>query len=326
MKKKQNNITEDDVLPLEQIINELVDSKIPVLNARLVYLSDLNLQQLKLLDNVWGAIEAERKRHIMHRLYELAEDDVCLNFDAIFKHRLWDEDEEVRNIAIEGLWENEQASLIEPLIKLMNHDSSDKVQATAASALGRFAVLAEEQKISTDYKAKLSQSLLVILADTSKSIDVRQRALEAVAPLNYRQVEQAINDSYNNGNHLLKISAIYAMGRNCNPRWLPILLTELSTDDAEVRYEAVVACGELGEQEVVPYLIDLTNDDDSDVRTASVLALGKIAGSQARECLKKCLHHPSETTRQAAAQALHELEIVTEPLSPLYIDNGELDG
>jgi HEAT repeat protein len=270
-------------------------------------------------------IDVKRRRRIIHRFYELAEDDVCLDFDGIFKHRLWDEDEEVRHLAIDGLWENEEVSTIEPLISLTKQDSSHKVQAAATLALGRFAMLAEHQKISKEYIPRLSQLLLTILADSSKPIDVRRRSLEAVAPLSLPQVKQAINDSYNNGNSILKVSAIYAMGKNCDPHWLPILLSELSGSDFEMRYEAAVSCGELGEQEAIPYLIELINDDDSDIRMASVQALGKIGGSEAREHLKKCISHQSEAIRQAAIQALHDLEIITEPLYPQYIDYGELD-
>ena len=323
MKRKRNSILEDNILPVEQILNELVDNKKPVPNARLADLSDLNAQQLKLLDNAWCSINAGRKRQIMHRLFELAEDDVSLNFDGIFKHRLRDEDKEVRRIAIEGLWENEETSLIESLINLMNQDSSQNVQAAAASALGRFALLAENRKISKDNIPRLSQSLLTPFSNNSKSINTRRRALEAVAPLNLNKVNQIITDSYNNGNYSLKVSAIYAMGINCNPDWLQILLSELTSNNPEMRYEAAVACGELGEQEAVPRLIKLTNDDDADTRMASIQALGKIGGSEAREHLKKCLNHSSEAIRQAAKQALHELEVVTEPLYSQYIDYGE---
>jgi HEAT repeat protein len=186
-------------------------------------------------------------------------------------------------------------------------------------------MLVEHHNISKDHRHRLSQSLLAILTDSSKSIDVRRRTLEAVAPLSLPRVKQAINDYYNNDNPLLKVSAIYAMGKNCNPHWLPILLSELTASDSEVRYEAALACSEMGEQEAVPYLIELINDDDADVQMASVQALGKIGGSEAREHLKKYTNHPSEAIRQASTQALHELGIITEPLYPQRIDYGELD-
>ncbi|UCG54588.1 MAG: HEAT repeat domain-containing protein, partial [Dehalococcoidia bacterium] len=262
MKRKRNNILEGTLPPVEQIIKDLADSDQPILNVRLAELSDLNLRQLKTLRNIWQGIEVRRRRQIVHRLSELAEDDVCLSFDSIFKYNLKDEDEEVRVTAIEALWENEGVSMIEPLINLMNDDSSQKVQAASALALGRFTLLAERRGISQDYAARLSRSLLAIYVDCNRVIDVRRRALEAVAPLSLPLVEQAITDAYYDGNPLLKISAIYAMGKNCNPRWLPILISDFTAKNSEIRYEVATACGEIGEQEAVAYLIKLIDDDD----------------------------------------------------------------
>jgi HEAT repeat protein len=325
MKKRRSRAIEEDIIPVEQTIAGLADSNQPLLNARLADLSDLSSQQLSLLDDVWQRIEPKRQRQIMQRLIELADDDVCLNFDAIFKHRLRDADEEVRRTAIEGLWESEQSCLIKPLTNLMEKDSSLKVREAAAQALGKFTMLAEHRKIAADYKPLLSRALLATFADSSKPIELRRRALEAVAPLSLPQGTEAITEAYHNGNAALKASAIYAMGKNCDRRWLPILMTELAATNAEARYEAATACGELGEEAAVPNLIALTHDADPDVRMAAVQALGKIGGSEAREHLEKCLNQPSEAIRQAAIQALHKLELTTEPLSPYDIGYGELN-
>jgi HEAT repeat protein len=91
-----------------------------------------------------------------------------------------------------------------------------------------------------------------------------------------------------------------------------------------MRYEAVVSCGELGMKEAIPYLIEITNDDDADIRMASVQALGKIGGNEAQEHLKKCIEHHSEAMHQATIQALHELEMITEPLYPGFSDYEEI--
>jgi HEAT repeat protein len=57
------------------------------------------------------------------------------------------------------------------------------------------------------------------------------------------------------------------------------------------------------------------NDPDTEVQLAAVRALGRIGGSEAKECLQNCLRNPDETLRQAAEQALHELEAEEDPLS-----------
>jgi HEAT repeat protein len=281
----------------------------------LVELSNLNSAELELFERAWVNIESKRRRQIINRLVELAEDNFELDFDNIFRHCLKDQDAEVRGKAIEGLWECGDASLINPLINLLERDSSESVQAAAAMALGKFAMLAELGKLRSCYASKVCQALLDVMNDKNRLVEVRRRALEATAPLSLSQVEEAIMETYQSHNRKLKISAIYAMGKNCNCSWLSILLRELSSADTEIRYEAAGACGELGEEEAAPHLVKLADDPDVDVQVAALQALGKIGGSEAKECLWKCLNSPSEVICQAAEQALYELEVEGNPFT-----------
>lgn len=129
-------------LPIEETIAELGNNDKPLLNTRLTELSSLNSAELDFFKRSWPAIEPERRHQIMHRLVELADDNLELNFDNIFKYCLTDQDDTVRSKAIEGLWESEEPSIINPLINLLEQDSSEEVQAAAATALGKFAILA----------------------------------------------------------------------------------------------------------------------------------------------------------------------------------------
>ena len=302
-------------LPVEQIIDDLGNSGKPLLGSKLIELSTLNQEEMELFEQKWAAIEPKRRRQIVHRLIELAEDNFELNFDSIFISCLEDQDAEVRSKAIEGLWENEDASLINPLIDLLNKDSSEKVQTVAAVALGKFAMLAELKKLRSSHAAAVCQALLTVIGDKGKPVEVRRRALEAAAPLSVLQVNKAILGAYQGHDSKLKASAIYAMGKNCDPSWLPILLEELANPDVKIRYEAAMACGELGEKEADPYLVELVNDADVEVQLAAIRALGKIGGSEAKECLEQCLDDSSEVIQQAAEEALHELEIEEDPFS-----------
>ena len=301
--------------PIKKTIAELGNCDNPLLTSRLVDLSNLNSEELRFLEQVWAAIEPKRRRQIVHRLVELAEDNFELNFDSIFKNCLKDQDAEVRSKAMEGLWESEETCLINPLINLLEQDSSEKVRAAAATALGKFAMLAEHKKLRFSHTSKVCQALLSIIGDKSKPIEVRRRALEAVAPLSLPQVKEAIMEAYQRHSSRLRISSIYAMGKSCDHFWLPILLKELANADAEIRYEAVGACSELGEEKVIPYLIKLSNDPDADVQLAAIQALGKIGGSEAKKCLEQCLDNPSEVVQQAVKQALDELEAAETPFS-----------
>jgi len=300
---------------IEKTIAELGDSNQLLLSAKLAELSNLHSEELGFFEQVWATIEPKRRQQIISRLIELAEDNFTLDFDSIFKHCLGDQDAEVRSKAIEGLWENEEPSLIDPLVELLEQDSSEKVQAAAATALGKFAMLAEHNKLRPSRASKVCQALLTVLADKSKPLEVKCRALEAAAPISLPQVEETIKEAYRNGNHKFRVSSIYAMGKNFNPSWLAILVKELSSTDAEIRYEAAGACGGLGEEEAAPHLIRLINDPDDEVQLAAIRALGKIGSNEAKNCLEKCLDNPSEAIQQAAEQALYELEIEGEPLS-----------
>jgi HEAT repeat protein len=302
-------------LPLDEIIAGLSDPDKSLVNSILAQLSSLSSSELRLLDEAWETIEPKRRRQVMSRLVELTEDNFELDFDSIFKSRLKDADDEVRSTAIEGLWESEETSLIEPLISLLEQDRSEKVQASAATALGKFALLAELRKLRSSHKSKISRALLGAINDESKPLEVKRRALEAAAPLSLPQMKQAITEAYHSSEPSLKISALFAMGRSCNRSWLPILLKELASTDAEIRYEAAGACGELGEKEAVPYLIELVSDLDTEVQLAAIKALGKIGAPEAKGCLEQCLDNPNEIVHQAAEQALYELEGGGEPLS-----------
>lgn len=299
--------------PIEGTIADLGNSNKPLLSSKLAKLSNLNPEELGFLERVWTTIEPKRRRQVVSRLVELAENDFELNFDSIFKNCLGDQDAEVRSKAIEGLWENEEPSLINPLINLLGQDSSEKVQATAATALGKFIMLAEHKKLRSCHVSKVCQALLTAIGDKSKPIEVKRRALEATSPISLPQVERAITEAYQSHNPKLRVSSIYAMGKSCNPSWLPILLKELGSADAEMRYEAAGACGELGEEEAAPQLIKLANDPDIELQLAAIRALGKIGGTEAKNCLEQCLDDSSEAIQQAAEQALHKLEVGEEP-------------
>lgn len=302
-------------LPIEETIAVLSDSDQPLLSSKLAELSNLNAQELALFEQAWQTIEPKRRRQIIYRLVELAEDNFEMDFDGIFKSHLKDEDADVQSKAVEGLWESEESCLINPLIKLLEPETPEKVQATAATALGKFALLAELEKLRPQQKSKVCHALLDVIEDEKRSLEIKRRALEAAAPLSLPRMEKAIARAYRSGQPKLKSSAIFAMGKSCNLSWLPLLIKELANADAEIRFEAAGACGELGEKEAVPYLSELTSDSDVDVQLAAIHALGKIGGAEAKDSLERCLTDDSEAVQQAAEHALNEIEAGEDPLS-----------
>jgi HEAT repeat protein len=301
---------------VDNAMRELAEGEEIPDNSTLAGLSGLGPGDMSSFREVWDEFITERRIQIISRLSELAEDNLELNFDAIFRYCLTDPDEDIRSLAIEGLWESEDNSLIEPFITLLEEDESDKVQSAAAIALGKYAILAELGKLRNENKEKVQESLLGAIDDRNKSTEVIRRVLESAAPLSIPDVRDAINDAYYSNDPGLMISAIYSMGKSCDSSWLPVLIQETKNDDPEIRYEAAGACGELEDERAVPSLIKLANeDDDIDVRMAAIQALGKIGSLSARECLKLCLESYNDAVKEAAEEALQNIDASDDPLS-----------
>jgi HEAT repeat protein len=302
-------------MPVKDIIAELAKPDIPMLNSKLAGLSNLDLAELRLLERAWEAMTTERRLEIVTRLVDLAEDNFDLDYNSIFKGRLKDPDNRVRCAAIEGLWENEETSLIEPLISLLAHDPAEDVRSAAAKDLGKFALLAELEKVRPGLKDRIAGALLGAISDRNQPLEVKRRALESVAPLSLPQVREAIAQAYGSGNRLYKISAVFAMGKNCDPVWLPMLSKEMDSADSALRYEAATAAGDLGEKHAVPLLARLIDDPDLEVQLAAIKALGRIGAPEAKGSLEACRNDPNEAIREEAAAALDELAAGGDPLS-----------
>ncbi len=299
---------------LQTIVDGLADPEKPLSHAALADLSNLSSPEAGYLARVWANIELSRRRKVIARLVELAEENFELNYDIIYKNLLRDEEPEIRVKAIEGLWENEEPSLILTFIRMLNEDKSELVQAAAAKALSKFAMLAELKKLGPASSSRVSQALLAILNDPTKPPEVWRRALEAAAPLSTAEVKKAIREAYKSTDPKIKNSALYAMGRNCDNAWLPILIKEMSNPNPDVRYEAAGSCGEICDEEAVPYLIKMTNDKDYEVQQAAIIALGKIGGIKAKAHLMKLVNHPDENVADAAETALKQVDTEDEEL------------
>lgn len=298
---------------MKALLADLANNEKPLLSTTLAELSHLSSRELKHFEQFWATIDLSRRRKIINRLAEVAENDFELTFDNVFKVALKDNDQEIRVKAIEGLWEDEEPSLINSFVGLLNDDSSEKVQIAAATALGRFAMLGELKKLRPSYASVVTETLLALLANKKKPIEVRRRALESAAPLTLPRVKDAITEAYSSNDRRLKASAVYAMGKSCDSTWIPMLLKELDNGSPDIRYEAVNACGELCDKEAVPQLAKLVDDRDLEVQLAAIQALSKIGGTQAKHCLNRCLESPDDTVCQAAEEALKQLAAEDSP-------------
>lgn len=296
-------------------LRELLDSSADVKVASLADLTDLEEDEERELSERWNEIELQRRRWFVRELIDLAEDNVELNFDRVFFRGLSDDDAEVRQESIHGLWEYERPDLIGPLVRLMTGDDSAAVRAEAALALGRFVTAHEQGSLRARHFEPIEERLRAVLDTPTEVTEVRARALEAIGAHNSEWVQDAIRKAYESDVRRLKASAIHAMGRSVDERWLPLVIREMSGEEAELRYEAALAAGAIGEVNALPHLARLAQDPDEEVSHAAIMAMGEIGGSQAKAVLEDLASEPSEPLREAAKAALAEIRFDEDPLA-----------
>ena len=108
------------VMALDKYLLELADPNRPLSAQKLVNLSDLDSDETRAFKGVWSTIEPTRRQKLVNSLAELAEDNVEVDFNAVFKVCLSDPDEEVRELALRGLWECEERTLIDQILYSLN--------------------------------------------------------------------------------------------------------------------------------------------------------------------------------------------------------------
>ena len=303
-------------MSFESDLDDLSDaSKRP--SARLLAgLSHLDTDDAARLADAWPAITAERRFVIVSELIDLTEDNVDLNFDAVFKTALTDEWGEVRATAIRGLSEYEGRDLIRQLVDLLRNDPDTGVRREGAIALGRFAVAAELGYLDEGDAAAVRASLIDSAEDVEEDERVRARAIEALGAISGEETDNLIESIYEEESFWLKVGAVDAMGRSCNEAWLPFVLSELESRAPEMRHAAAFAAGEIGDEEAVAPLGQLAIEDpDREVQLAAIHALGEIGGNRARVALQGVLFQGDDDLRDAVAEAIGELAFHDDPLS-----------
>lgn len=304
--------------PLDVLLNELYESAEMPDQASLYPLSSLEAKDAARVREVWPRLPVKLRQRLVTELVRLAEVDFEVDFGAIFRLGLEDEDSEVRAAAAEGLWEDEDVRLVPLLAARLREDEAVIVRAAAATSLGRFILLGELEKIHHDSHALAYETLLAVCQDTEKHIEVRRRALESLAYTGNETIAELIREAYAAPEEKMRTSAVFAMGRSADTCWAHYVRQELFSPNPELRYEAALACGELQLPEAVPEMEELADDADPEVREAALWALGQIGGDEARQILERYCRAGDEATRAAAETALDELGFLHGNLSGLF--------
>ena len=313
-------------MSLETLLPTLADPERTPLATELAALTSLDSDDRERFLKVWRTLSIQRRRDIIDRLAEIAEDNVELDFNTVFMTGLVDDDVQVRAQSVRALWEYEDDDLVPLLLRLLR-DPEALVRGEAALGLGRFLLRMEVLDRDDALAQQIEGVLQARYHDEAELIEVRGRALEALGVRGKDWVHDLIEEAYASGDRRLTISAIHAMGRNADVAWLPMITGEMESEDAEMRFEAATAAGGIADEEAIPHLAELTVDEDAEVREAAIGALGQIGGPAARSVLHELAAETSDgRVLEAVSDALAEADFVEDPLGfKLYLEDSVAD-
>lgn len=255
--------------------------------------------------------------------YIIEGEDYSTDYLPVLRRFLDDEEAEVRELALTGLWDYPRPDMIDLLFDRARNDPSQQVRSKAIVTLGRYiyegdmadydfdwgameALMREDELPERDF-LQVKAFLLDIVKDEEQPLDSRRFAVEAIGFLNQPEILDLIAEAYNHPDPRMKVSAIFAMGRNGNERWAEIIIKELDSPIKDLQYEAVRATGEAYLEKAAPKLKSLALSDDKELRLEAIWALGKIGGEGVEAFLESCAQEKDGDIREVAEAALEEM-------------------
>jgi HEAT repeat protein len=280
-------------------------------------LSDLSRVNARALVAAWESIPEPNRIDLVRRFDELSEERVELNFGRALRVALNDRSAVVRQLAVAGLWEDESSEMLDRLRDILANDESPDVRAQAAAALERFSSKAVVGSLDESVASDLRDSLRRSAIDTDAPYAVQRRALESLGPYAADpEISSLITEAFDSDDHGLQCSALYAMGRSQDARWLPTILVQLESDDPEIRYEAARAAGLLGAADALPVLLQAARDEDAEVRHIAIGAIAQIGGRGAVRALERLAEDAGEADLELIQSAIDDVNTLIEPLQP----------
>ena len=269
-------------------------------------LSDLDDADIAAIKPIWAQLKPGTRRKIMRALAETCETDFMLDYRTMGSLGLDDSDPGVRQAAINALWMDDSVGLMNRLMVMARNDPALDVRAAAILELGRFIALGDLGDLPEETTRPAQELAIKIWQDSAEPIDTRRRALEAISRCSHPMVNAAITEAYAGDEHLLRVSAVFAMGSTCDERWADTIMVEIENDDPEMRYEAARAAGALELVEAVPVLGRLAEEDNRETLMVVIWSLGEIGGKEALRFLAELAQQAEENDDETLADAVDE--------------------
>ncbi|RME49699.1 MAG: HEAT repeat domain-containing protein [Chloroflexi bacterium] len=268
-----------------------------------------------------GKTKAQKLARLRH--IATSDDRFFIDYTSEIEEYLDDKDPEVRALAVECLWEYPDPAYIDVLMDLAEHDPDEQVREYAISGLGVYIyegeyadydfdwgehteIMREDELPQSDFE-RVRDYLLAVVRDAARPINARRRAIEAISFLHEPVVIDIIEEAYHHPDKKMKISAVFAMGRNASAKWEKYILEALDSPVPEIEYEAVCAAGSLAlDHATRPLMRIATESEDKNLRIAAIRALGEIGHEMAFPLLDDLQFDPDRDIRKAAEEALDE--------------------
>ena len=251
--------------------------------------SDLEPREIKRVRAAWQNLADDQRAVIMERMADGSEVDFGLDYTVFSTIGYDDPNQSVRLAAIRAGWTDETPETLQKLIDIARDDPITEVRAAALTQIGQFIHKGEMEDISKDITAPAETLALDLLNAPDESIDVRRRALEAIAHASRPEVAPLIEEAYHHDDLMMRVSAINAMGNSCDDRWETIITDELDSPIEEMAFEAVRASGIIGITGAIDQLRELAISGDSQIQEAAIWSLGEIGGEEASDALNEIL-------------------------------------
>jgi hypothetical protein len=184
---------------------------------------------------------------------------------------------------------------------------------------GTMTELVREDELPKEDFLRVKEFLLGLYKNPEKTLDERRFAVEALSFLTDPEIFEIIEEAYAHPDRKMKMSAIFAMGRNGHIRWEDAILDELHSPVRELQLEAIRAAGEAGFEGAGKDLWRLTYSDDRDVKLEAIWALGQTGWEEAFERLDELTYFGEDGEIQETAElALEEWYLYSGQLEDFY--------
>ena len=288
-------------------------------------LSGIDDKQARSMAQAWRVWQLSDVLDTVVELRTVAESDRSLEFDALFIAALSFPAPEVRIEGVRALSNGGSLKIAQALLKVLEQDDAADVRAAASESFHAFAEPSQARNIPKTTFSRIASALRLAASDDERV--VRGKALKSLAAMRDEEAPDLIDAMFDEAidDPEMMSDVLLAMGESGDRAWLPTIEDAFYSNDARVRISAVLAFGNIANDDDVEGLAEPFDDHVLEVQMATVQALGNIGTPQAREMLSLAVSSSEPDIQQMAQTALDLLKAeddLTYAISPDMVAQG----